>query len=267
MNTQTFRVFDIHAHIFPDKVAEKAVASIGAFYSSPIAGKGTAADLNERSTRAGFEKSLVHSTATKPEQVRSINEFIRFTVSLQPRLIGFGSLHPAYPDIDAEVEWIISSGLRGIKLHPDFQSFNIDAPEMTPIYRAAEGRLPILMHMGDDRGDASSPKRLARVIEKFPKLTFIAAHLGGYQKWAEAQECLPGSGAFFDTSSSLAFMKPERAVELIRSFGSRQVFFGTDYPMWEPAGELERFMKLDLTEEEKRDILWNNASPFLHLED
>ena len=38
------------------------------------------------------------------------------------------------------------------------------------------------------------------------------------------------------------------------------MLYGTDYPMWEPTGELERFMRLGLTDREREDILWNNAA-------
>ena len=33
-----------------------------------------------------------------------------------------------------------------------------------------------------------------------------------------------------------------------------------DYPMWEPEGKIERFMEIDLTDEERRDRLYNNAA-------
>ena len=38
------------------------------------------------------------------------------------------------------------------------------------------------------------------------------------------------------------------------------MLFGTDYPMWDIDADLARFMAIDLTEEEREDILYNNAA-------
>ena len=66
-----------------------------------------------------------------------------------------------------------------------------------------------------------------------------------------------------DTSSSFYWLKPERALEIIRAFGADRVLFGTDYPMWNPAEELERFHRLLLTDEEEEKILCLNAGTLL----
>ena len=55
-------------------------------------------------------------------------------------------------------------------------------------------------------------------------------------------------------------MTPERAKELIMIYGADRVLFGTDYPLWTPESEIERFMKIELTESEREDILYNNAA-------
>ena len=161
---------------------------------------------------------------------------------------------------------MISLGLKGIKLHPDFQHFNIDAPEAFPIYEAAEGRLPILIHMGDGRYEYSRPCRLLNVVKQFPKLVVIAAHLGGYQRWDEAEALsgyLGNPNIYIDTCSSIQFIPKERSVKIIRSHGVDNVFWGTDFPMWDHEKELNRFLGLGLTEEEKEKILWKNAENFV----
>ena len=160
---------------------------------------------------------------------------------------------------------MLTLGLRGIKLHPDFQKFNIDDERAFPIYEAAEGRLPILFHTGDDRYDFSSPKRLARILERFPKLVAIAAHLGGYRDWVDAAVNYGNPRVYIDTSSALMFVPPEQAVNIIRAHGISRVFFGTDSPMWSHKGEMERFNALPLTPEERRLILHENAEKFLKL--
>jgi len=261
------KIFDVHAHIFPEKVAEKAVESIGNFYGIRMAGAGTAEDLLDSGRRINVLKYVIHSTATRVEQVGAINDFISGVQNANNCFIGFGTLHPGLENVETEVERIISLGLKGIKLHPDFQDFNIDDSEMLPIYRTLEGRLPVLMHMGDENRTSSRPKRLARIMELFPKLTIIAAHLGGYQMWDESMEYLVGKNLYFDTSSSLWKLDRTRVVEIIRRHGVNKVLFGTDYPMWSHEDELERFNRLDLTQEEREFILWKNACRLLNIEE
>ena len=214
LKTNKYKIIDMHAHIFPDKIAEKAVESIGRYYHSPMTGTGTVDGLLKGGNKIGVSKYVVHSSATNVEQVKAINDYVSGVQSAHSEFIGFGTLHPGLEDIDQEVERIISLGLKGIKLHPEFQEFIIDSDEMLPVYKAIEGKLPVLIHMGDEKKDSSSPVRLARVLDMFPELVVIAAHFGGYR-------------------------------------------------MWDHEEELERFLKLDLTEEERRAILYENAQRFL----
>lgn len=259
-------IIDAHAHIFPDKIAARAADGISSFYNMRVRFDGTVSSLLEENRRAGVDMALVQSVATVPEQVHNINSFVAEQVKLHPQeLVGFGALHPDFPDIEAETERIISLGLKGIKLHPDFQQFNIDDERAFPIYEAAEGRLPILFHVGDNRYDFSSPKRLYNVMKRFPKLTIIGAHLAGWTKWEEAAELFSDGKIYADLSSSLYALTPEHAAELIRNLGTDWVMFGTDYPMWSAADELKRFNSLPLTEQEREDILYRNAARLLGL--
>lgn len=259
-------IIDAHAHIFPDKIADRAAEGIGGFYGITAKYDGTLKTLMEQGIAAGVDKFLVQSVATVPEQVCSINNYISGCVSQYPdRLIGFGAMHPDFEDIAGETERIISLGLKGIKLHSDLQQFNLDDKRAYAIYEAAEGRLLILFHIGDPRYDFSAPKRLMRVVERFPKLTVIAAHLAGWTMWERGAEIFAGSGIYADCSSSLYALTPERAAELIRKIGTDRVFWGTDYPLWGAAEELERFRALPLSDKERQDILGGNIASLLKI--
>jgi predicted TIM-barrel fold metal-dependent hydrolase len=260
-----YDIIDIHAHIFPDKIAEKAVYSIGKYYGVPMRCSGTVDGLLESGRNIGVEKYIVHSSATNVEQVKTINDYVSGVTREHPELIGFATLHPDMADVPAEVDRIVKLGLKGLKLHPEFQHFSIDDDNMMPIYEAVEGRLPVLIHMGDQNVDSSSPARLARVLDRFPGLTVIAAHFGGYSMWDLSYEYLIGRNVYMDTSSSLYFITPEKAVDMIRKHGAEKILFGSDYPMWDHKEELDRFLALDLTEEERRAILSGNARRLLSI--
>ncbi len=261
--TNKYKIIDIHAHIFPDKVASKAVKAIGNYYGVSMEGSGTVDGLLENGSAIGVSKYVVHSSATDVHQVSAINDYVSEVQNSYSQLIGFGTLHPGLPEPLKEVERIISLGLHGIKLHPEFQHFVIDAEEMMPVYKAIEGRLPLLIHMGDENTDSSSPVRLARVLDMFPDLVVIAAHFGGYRAWDEALKYLVGRDVYMDTSSSLYFLEPSRATYMIREHGINKMLFGSDYPMWNHKEEFERFLRLDLNEEERACILYENAYKLL----
>lgn len=261
-----YDIIDCHAHIYPAKIARKAVEAIGDFYDLHMDIKeGTADILVKNGQKYGVSNYIVHSVATTPAQTVSINNFIKSEMDKHPELIGFAALHPDCEDFDMEFEHIEKLGLKGIKLHPDFQKFNIDDAKAYEIYKRAEGKYPILMHMGDERYEFSRPFRLRNIIEKFPELTVIAAHFGGYQRWDEARECLSDTNVYFDTCSSLAFISKEYATERIHEYGSDRILFATDFPMWDLETELERFFQLDITEEERINILSKNAKKLLKL--
>ncbi len=259
------RIIDMHAHVFPEKIAEKATLAISAYYGVPMASIGTVENLIRQGALAGIKRFLIHSTATNPDQVRTINEYIAATVKSDKRFWGFGTLHPFSGDIGGDGEHLASLGLLGVKVHPEFQNFTVDDEDVFSLYRFCEGRLPILVHMGDENKDSSSPERLARVLDRFPRLTVIAAHMGGYMRWDEAERCLVGREVFFDTSSSLWKMEPELAVRFIRAHGAERILFGTDFPMWNHAEELKRFLNLGLTEAEEELILYKNTERLLGL--
>ena len=257
-----YRIIDAHCHIYPDKIAQKAADATGRFYDLKATLDGKVSTLLLHGGKAGIEHFVVQSVATTPKQVSSINNFIAEAVAQSNgRFTGLGTLHPDSEDMAADVDEIIALGLKGVKLHPDIQRVQIDDPRMHKMYELCEGKLPILMHTGDNRYDFSNPNRMIPVLEKYPNLTVIGAHFGGWSIWEEATEKLKKYGNFLvDCSSSLYAISPETARELIFAYGTDRVLFGTDYPLWEPETELARFMEVDLTEKQREDILYNNAA-------
>jgi Predicted metal-dependent hydrolase of the TIM-barrel fold len=258
------RIFDFHTHAYPEKVASKSVDFLNQYYKITCRGDGTMEDLLRSARDGGVGYLLVHAVATKPRQVENVNSWI--AAQLQSNVFGFGTIHPGYERIEQELARIRSLGLLGLKLHPDFQGYYVDDPSMDIVYANIAGKMPVLVHSGDETSEFSSPKRLANVLDRHPKLTVIAAHLGGYSQWAEAERYIIGRDCYIDTSSSLWAIPPEKAAALIRMHGADKVLFGTDYPLVRHQEELARFMALDLTDGEKDKILFENAKRLLKLD-
>ncbi|MBE7022149.1 MAG: amidohydrolase [Ruminococcaceae bacterium] len=259
------KVVDFHAHAFHDKIAEKAAQNLNEYYGIPLAGNGMFQVVLDSMRENRIDKLVIHATATKPKQVEIINNYVAGLIT--PDIIGFGTLHRDYEGYAAELDRIRALGLRGIKFHPVFQGFKIDDATMLPMYeKIAEHGLPILMHMGDKNCDDATPRRLASVLDSVSGLTVVAAHLGGFSEWEEAEKYIFGrENVYLDTSSAIRFLEPERAKKLIRSHGADRVLFGTDYPLALHKEELEIFDRIGLSEEEAECVLWKNAYRLLHL--
>lgn len=262
------RIFDTHAHIYPKKISNKASDTIGKFYNLPMKAEGaTAEDLLNSGKKIGVEKYVVHSTATKKQQVKSINDFIISEVNLHSEFVGFATLHEDMneDEIDGEVERVIAAGLKGIKLHPDFQRFDIDSKNAMKMYECLSEKLPVLFHVGDMRYDFSSPQKLHKVANLFPRLKCVAAHFGGYSRWDEALVLKNDGNVFFDTSSTLFRFPSDRAASLLTSLGYERFMFGVDFPMWTHREELDRFFAMKLSDKMNEAILSENAERILNI--
>lgn len=258
--TDHITIIDAHTHVFPDKIAEKVSENIGAFYDLDWYAPASVSALLKSEERIGTVHYLTCSTATVPEQVEHINDFLGGIVRNDSRFTALIALHPDYKNFEDELDRGIEMGLSGVKLHPDFQRFDMDEEQLFPMYRAIARRgLPLLIHMGDIRYDHSRPCKLANLMRNVPDLTVIAAHFGGYQRWEEALEVLiPSDKLWFDTSSSLGILPYDRAMRLIERFGTDRFMFGTDFPIWDPVLEVEKVKKLPLSESEFEAIFAEN---------
>ena len=255
-------IIDTHCHIYPDKIASKASAATGNFYSLPMHYDGTVSELLDAEDCAGVDLCLVESVATTPHQVHSINKFISDTVKLYPdRFIGLGALHPDSEDIENDISELTNLGLIGVKLHPDIQGFRLDCDGCMRIFSLCEEySLPVLIHTGDKRYDNSNPDRLIRILQTFPKLTVIGAHFGGWSIWENAtMKLCDFENLYVDCSSSFYALDDDTIRKIISQYGTDKIMFGSDYPMWNPKEELDRFLGLGLSSQEEKKILYANA--------
>ena len=254
------KIIDFHTHVYPDRLADKATQATCDFYGLCTDQTGTVEQLLQKGQAAGIDRFVLLPVAVHPQGVRRVNEFIVEQVREHPEFYGFGTVHPDMEDMAGEIDYIRSSGLLGVKLHPDMQEINTDDERLFPLYERLQAlRMPLFVHCGDEHRDFSHPRRLRRVLDRFPGLTVIAAHLGGWSKWEEALACLQDTVCYLDISSCMMFMPPERVVAYVRAFGAHRVLFGTDFPIWDPVTEVRSLMALPLTDDEKEQVFYRNA--------
>lgn len=262
------KIIDFHNHIYPEKIARKATDAVGAFYDFQVMEcTGTVEEMLSSHKAAGVDICVVHAVATNAHQVEAVNDFVaKASKEHSGEIYAFGSLHQDYEDKLSEIDRCISMGLKGIKLHPDTQQFNVDDERLFEAFDYMQGKLPLLLHAGDYRYDYSHPRRIQRICRMFPDLLVIGAHFGGWSVYDEGVKYLLGEeNCMVDTSSTSGFTSMENFEKLIRTFGEDRVIFGTDFPMWDTKAELDRFMSVKLTDAQREKILYTNAAEILKI--
>ncbi len=261
---QSYHIIDFHAHLFPDKIAQKATDQLIDYYHITPEAHGYFSELQKSAKASHVDGLVLLSSATKPSQVKDLNHFVYQTVQENPDYIGFGSIHYACRDIKGELHQVKELGLHGIKLHAEFQNFNIDDEKMFPIYEECILlNLPILFHLGDKTSDRSSPERLSNMLERYPELVVIGAHMGGVFSWDKAMKYLIGKNLYLDTSSVFGFLDPAIMVDMMRKHGMDKILFGTDFPLRLHQGQIDLVRSLPISDEEKEMIFHKNAEKLL----
>lgn len=263
------KLIDVHAHAFPDAIAARAIAALEAGCPWKAFGEGKASDLLSSMDAAGVDVSVICAIATKPDQAGGI---LRWCETIRgQRLLPLPSIHPKTPDGPAWVARIAEAGFRGIKLHPMYQDFAIDDPAMDGVYAAAaEAGLLVALHCGRDIAyppddDRAAPHRTARLLDRFPALTVICTHMGGWHMWDESDAVLVGRDVYMETSFSLPDLGPRRAAEMIRRHGAGRVLFGSDWPWARQQDDAALLDALPLDPDELQAVRWKNAASLLRL--
>lgn len=264
-------IIDFHTHVFPAALAPRAIKTLIDNAAPTIAMKnhtdGTLDGLTESMRRNGISRSVTLGVATKPSQTHTINTGC--AENTRAEIIPFGTLHPDMESFDAEIDFLTASGIRGIKLHPEYQFTYIDDPKMYPAYEklAASGRI-VLFHAGKDPGpftnDHALPPAIRKVRENFPSLKMIAAHMGGWMVWDEVEEVLAGLDLFFDTSAVCRLLPPEQFVRMCRKHGCEKILFGSDSPWYDQGESVEWIKHSGLNDTEIEAVFCGNAKRLLN---
>lgn len=257
---------DIHTHAYHPKIADKVVAQLEGHYGIHAVGTGQLDDLLALAKKAGLDRVVVHNAATTPTQVIPANNWAIRINRENPEVLAFGTLHVDYPDFERELDRLWRNGIKGIKFHADFQGFRLDDPKLWPIFEAMSGRFMVMLHVGDKlppEQNNSSPDKVAAILRDFPKLTVIAAHLGGYLHWQDVLRYLVGKNVYIDTSSSLAFIDDDTLRRIVDGHPRERILFGSDYPLFDPSEEIIRLRRrLALRDAELEQILSTGMSLF-----
>ena len=262
-------IIDCHVHAFVDNIAERVIPKLSQTAKISAHSNGTEKDTRRILTELGIDYGVMLPIATKPTQQHTINSWAAEVN--HDNLISFGTVHPYAEDALDELERIKALGLKGVKLHPDYQGVFLFEDVMLPIFRkCAELGLPVVIHMGYDPVSPlthhATPQDLVAIHDKVPALKLIGAHMGGMYQWEAVYKYLAGmDNLWLDTAYTAEIMDEKLMVDIIRKHGAEKILFASDLPWHNPKAELEMIGRLPLSEKERAMILWENAANLLQL--
>ncbi len=267
-------VIDLHTHVFPDKIAASALKVLKGNLKND--GKddrnftdGTKNSLISSMKKNGIDRSVVLPVVTSPGQFESINKFAA-EINGKDGLISFGGIHPDNENPEEKLEIIKASGLKGIKLQPDYQgTFVNDEKYIRIINYALFLGFTISFHCGYDVVSPDivhcSPERIEDMLEKvklnLPKGNIVLAHLGSYGnlKCEGDFSGIDKYGVYYDTSFVLDRIPEDLLLKFIKDRGIDKILFATDSP-WKDQGEYKKTAEnLPFKDSETEKILWKNA--------
>lgn len=253
-------IIDSHTHAFPDAIAQHAMDSLRSTTGAVPVALPTVQGLLEHMQASGVSRSVLCPVATKHSQVRSINDWL--LALNDDRLIPFGAIHPHHGDLEGELARLQAAGVPGLKLQPFFQAFALEDPRTDALFEMVGDRFAVLLHAGDEIFPLPeiqpTPKRIARLLQRFPKLRLIAAHAGGYQRWDEVEEHLVGKPLLFDISYTTGKTEAPQLRRIIEQHGYEKILWGSDFPWQAQDQSLQGLRQLGLPEDQEIAILGGN---------
>lgn len=263
-------LIDFHVHAFADSIAARAMEKLSNTAKIIPHTDGTVADTVKKQKEWGIGLGVLLPIATKPSQQNTINNWAAEVGRNFEEIIPFGSVHPYAEDALEELERIKALGLKGIKLHPDYQGFFIDDPKAFRIYeKCAELSLPVVFHAGFDAVSPdvihALPKASLNAHRAVPQMTMILAHMGGARCWDDVEQFLVGEDIYFDISFTAGEISSEQAKRIIKNHGADKILFASDCPWSCPLSEINLIECLGLSDAEKEMIYHKNAEKLLGL--
>jgi predicted TIM-barrel fold metal-dependent hydrolase len=265
-------VIDIHTHIFPEKIASRSIASLEEKAKINATTNGMLSGLQKSTIDAGIDYSVVMPVVTKVEQFDSVNKYAAYLnenyQADDAKIISFGGIHPDDEEYISHLKAIKDMGIKGIKLHPDYQRTMIDDKKyLNIIYKASELDLAILVHAGVDIGLPElvhcPPNRALKMLKETQAEKVILAHYGGYEQWDLVEEYLVGEKVYFDTSFLVGRIDEEHFLRIAKKHGTDKILFGSDSPWTSQKDSLKFIKNLNLDEQNKEQILGFNAKNLL----
>ncbi|HND51430.1 MAG TPA: amidohydrolase family protein [Pirellulaceae bacterium] len=258
MTSSAISAIDVHGH-FGAYVGDRGDTLLDSFYS------GDADVVVRRANAARIETTFVSPlSALKPRRKAdsfTANMEASQIVAERPALRQYVVIDPLRPATYAQAADLLARPhCVGIKIHPEEHGYPIAEHGRAIFEFAARHRALVLTHTSEQLSEASE---FVAWADEFPEVRVILAHIGcgwdgdvTHQVRAVARS---RRGNLFADTSSARSITPGLIEWAVRELGADRVLFGTDTPLYHAAMQRARIDHADLTDQEKRLILRDNA--------
>lgn len=270
-------IIDMHTHTYPDILAARVIRQMeleiekGQGFRGHAESSGKVSDLSKNTKEAGIDLSIMLPVATNIRQAKKLNK-ISFDLNEKneyTNLFAMGTVHPDNEDYKEIIDDVVSMGLKGIKIHPDYQgTFFNDEKYIRIMDYAASKDLIIITHAGEDIGLPDvihcTPDMVLDVWSHIQPEKLVLAHMGGWKQWDEVEEKLVGLPVYFDTAICMnqnvpIHLKKDQFVRIVKNHGADRVLFGTDSPWYNQKKAITDIRQSGLADQELELVLGKNA--------
>ena len=267
MSVQDISAIDVHAHYGPYSRGED--------------------DYLDRWLSAGAEQVVARSKAAKTHltvvsplagllprgqaDVVAANRQAERDVNSIEGLLLWVIIHPLQPrTYEQAAEMLPQPWCAGIKLHPEEHEYPIREHGRELFDFAARHDALVLVHSGDPK---SAPSDFLPWADAHSNVNLILAHLGNGGAAAgdptlqvRAIQASRHGNVYVDTSSARSIL-PGLVEWAVSEIGSEKILYGTDTPLYCSAMQRARIDHAEISDEEKRRILRDNACRLLGIAD
>lgn len=266
-------IIDFHTHIFPEKIAKTTIEALEKRSNGHASTDGTVLGLLKHLEKANVDIGIALPVLTKPTQFDSV---ARFAISVNEqyasedrKIISFGGMHPKCDNIKDKMKFLKDNGIKGVKIHPDYQDTFIDDEGYIEILKCAKDLdMIVVTHAGVDDGYVGEPVKCPpelckKVIEKVNHNKFVLGHYGGHKQWENVSELLCDFDVYFDTAFTLHEISEELFKKILNRHGEDKILFATDCPWRDISEDLKILYSYNLEKTVLDKILYKNAIKLL----
>lgn len=268
-------IIDFHTHVFPDKIAHSTINALKERSNSTPYTDGTVQGMIDALNRANADIAITLPVLTKATQFDSV---LNFAVEINKKysntnkkLISFAGMHPDCDNVEEKMLKIKSLGIKGIKIHPDYQATYIDDERYVNILKLAKKHdLIVITHAGVDDGYKDEPircpaHRVKKVIKEVDYNKFVLAHFGGHRLSEQVFNELAGLNVYFDTAFTLHEIDKQTFVKIVEKHGEDKILFATDCPWRDIKIDYDILKSYELDKDIFDKITYQNAVKLLNL--
>ena len=272
-------IIDCHVHIFPNPIFN-ALWEWFEQFAWPIRYKGKTVTLLEFLFNRGVSHVVALQYAHKSGMAQDLNQYmIKMCQHFPGRVTGMATVFPGEEGAVKILDDAFAAGLKGVKLHTHVQCFDMNSPEMDPIYKTcSRHNKPLVIHAGREPKSEQylcDPYALCRadkleaVLKAYPNLRICVPHLGmdefdAYRDLIEKYDTL-----WLDTSVACADFLPFGQEIPWQSMRLDRIMYGSDYPnipyAWDR--EIKQLVAADLSEENRIKLFKDNAMQFFGIKE